>query len=281
MKIYLKSGDFARLCHTTKDTLLHYDRKGVFRPAIVSANGYRRYGIEQYFEFDLISLLRGTGSSLEDIKSFRKVDDSFKRLNILKEMVTSLERERRILEWRENKLRRLIELAEEALSSEHDAIRFEERPAEFMRVFPVQAEKMTNSVGSVESYSASLTSDGFIGNELESPLGVLVPEDSITIGKCKMSYLFFHSAEESEGEKVEMPAGLYAVMFHNDSVAGHISRFPQMLEELHQQGWKTYGHGWLFDQMSSVLHGTEHSYITKYMIRVERREGGEMSHQKL
>ena len=281
MKIYLKSGDFARLCHTTKDTLLHYDRKGVFRPAFVSANGYRRYGIEQYFEFDLISLLRGTGSSLEEVKLFRDIDDSFERLAMLKERVTTLERERRLLERRENKLRRLVELAEEALGNKHDVIRFEERPAEFMRIFQVQAEKMTSSVGSVESYSASLASGDLIGNELEAPLGVLVPEDSISIGKCKMSYLFFQATEDSGGEKIEMPAGLYAVMFHNDSVAGHISRFPQMLEELHQLGWKPSGHGWLFDQMSSFLHGTEHSYITKYMIRVERREGWEMSRQKL
>ena len=57
---FLKTGEFARLCHTTKETLFHYDREGILRPRYVSENGYRRYGVEQYFDFDLITLLKET-----------------------------------------------------------------------------------------------------------------------------------------------------------------------------------------------------------------------------
>ncbi len=37
MKTFLKTGEFARLCRTTKETLFHYDREGIlslnmFRP---------------------------------------------------------------------------------------------------------------------------------------------------------------------------------------------------------------------------------------------------------
>ncbi len=39
----LKIGDFARLCNTTVDTLLHYDRLGLLKPAEVRSNGYRYY----------------------------------------------------------------------------------------------------------------------------------------------------------------------------------------------------------------------------------------------
>lgn len=36
---FLKTGEFARLCHTTKETLFHYDREGILRPRYVSENG--------------------------------------------------------------------------------------------------------------------------------------------------------------------------------------------------------------------------------------------------
>ena len=58
---FLKTGEFARLCHTTKETLFHYDREGILKPRHVSGNGYRRYGLEQFFDFDMISLLKETG----------------------------------------------------------------------------------------------------------------------------------------------------------------------------------------------------------------------------
>ena len=62
---FLNVGEFARICHTTRETLLHYDRKGLLKPAYVAENGYRRYSMKQYFDFDLICLLKEGGSVRE------------------------------------------------------------------------------------------------------------------------------------------------------------------------------------------------------------------------
>lgn len=270
MKAFLNSGEFAHLCHTTKDTLLHYDRKGVFRPSFVSENGYRRYGIEQFFEFDLISLLRDTGSSLEDVKHFQKLDDFRARLAMLKERAAALEQERRLLVRRERRLRMLIELTEGTLEREHGVISIEEREASFVRIFPVQPENMTSNIGVVDAISACLTHSEGLGHKLTIPLGVMVPEESVTAGECRMAYLFVQAEADDEGEKLEIPAGQYAVMFHRDSVTGHIAKFSLMLEELRGLGWQVCGHAWLFDQMSDLLYGSIDYYPAKYMVRVER-----------
>ena len=42
-KKFLTSGEFARLCRTTKETLFHYDREGLLKPKLITGNGYRRY----------------------------------------------------------------------------------------------------------------------------------------------------------------------------------------------------------------------------------------------
>ena len=41
----LKTAEFAKMCHTTKDTLIFYDRIDVFKPAFVDSKKYRYYEV--------------------------------------------------------------------------------------------------------------------------------------------------------------------------------------------------------------------------------------------
>ena len=72
---YLSTGEFASLCRTRKDTLLFYDKEGLLKPRLVSENGYRRYSIGQFYEFDMIAMLKETGSSLKEIRAFMQEPD--------------------------------------------------------------------------------------------------------------------------------------------------------------------------------------------------------------
>lgn len=64
--------EFAQLCGTTKDTLIHYDEKGLLKPAVTGENKYRYYSSRQYYFFRLIKSLQEAGFSLDEIKE--KVD---------------------------------------------------------------------------------------------------------------------------------------------------------------------------------------------------------------
>lgn len=68
----LTTGEFARFCGVSKDTLIYYDRQDILKPRHVSENGYWRYLPEQLYEFDFISILKETGSSLTEIKEQMK-----------------------------------------------------------------------------------------------------------------------------------------------------------------------------------------------------------------
>lgn len=69
-KIYLTTGEFAKLCHTTKHTLFHYCDIGLFCPTYTNENGYRYYHVLQYDTFMAISELRAIGMSLTEIKEY-------------------------------------------------------------------------------------------------------------------------------------------------------------------------------------------------------------------
>ena len=70
MKKLLNSGQFAEMCGTTKETLSHYERLGMFKPDKIGENKYKYYSIGQIHDFRLISTLRSTGWSLSTIKEF-------------------------------------------------------------------------------------------------------------------------------------------------------------------------------------------------------------------
>lgn len=66
---YLKTGEFAELCGTTKDTLIHYDRIGLLRPARVSDSGYRMYLPSQAYCFYSIRALAKAGLTLDETRA--------------------------------------------------------------------------------------------------------------------------------------------------------------------------------------------------------------------
>ena len=53
----LKTAEFAKMCHTTKDTLIFYDRIDVFKPAFVDSKKYRYYEMRQAVQFAFLSHL--------------------------------------------------------------------------------------------------------------------------------------------------------------------------------------------------------------------------------
>lgn len=67
---YLATGEFAKLIGTTKETLFHYDRIGLFCPAWTDGNGYRYYSLDQVDTFDVICTLRDLGMPLAEIRAY-------------------------------------------------------------------------------------------------------------------------------------------------------------------------------------------------------------------
>lgn len=267
---FLKTGKFAELCHTTKETLFHYDREGILKPKYVSDNGYRRYGMNQYFDFELISLLKDTGSTLGEIRNYREAGDPRAYLRLLRERVEVSERERARLARREAMLKDLIRLTEEALDAEYDTLLFEERGAEWVTVIPTVPEKMVSGAGSAECYAACLARELERGKAPGSPLGMVVPEESAKKGEFRLCHLFTRAEADDRGDLRELPGGRYAVFFHKGEVAGQAAAFRRMVEAIEREGLRMVGDAYIYDQMSYFLTGASAEYAAKHIMRVER-----------
>ncbi|WP_054956321.1 MerR family transcriptional regulator [Paenibacillus dakarensis] len=92
-----KIGEFAKICGVSKQTLILYDRSGLFPPEYTDENGYRYYSFSQFDIIATIRSLKSIGLSLTEIKEFlnkRNVDLTYslfnKQKNVIKNMITEL-----------------------------------------------------------------------------------------------------------------------------------------------------------------------------------------------
>ena len=72
----LRSGTLARLVGVSPDTLRLYERKGLLRPPLRSANGYRCYSPESVDRVRLIRAALSIGFTLDELANILKIRDA-------------------------------------------------------------------------------------------------------------------------------------------------------------------------------------------------------------
>ena len=70
--VYYTPQQVASFFAIRKDTLLFYDRIGLFSPALRKENGYRYYSANQLYELDAVLTLRDLGFSIAEIKESKE-----------------------------------------------------------------------------------------------------------------------------------------------------------------------------------------------------------------
>ena len=76
----LTTGEFANLASTSKRTIHYYDKFGILESFKTDKKGYRYYKQRQVLDFQIITLLRSLGLSLNDIKNYLDRNQSLKNI---------------------------------------------------------------------------------------------------------------------------------------------------------------------------------------------------------
>lgn len=113
----MKCGEFAKLCKTTKDTLIHYDRTGVFRPSARTDAGHRLYSLDDYYRFCAVRALACSGVSLNDAAELLNRCDTSSFVDVARQTEAMLEAEMGHLRERLSLIRDLKAQAEELIEN--------------------------------------------------------------------------------------------------------------------------------------------------------------------
>ncbi|MDD4702087.1 MAG: MerR family transcriptional regulator [Desulfovibrio sp.] len=269
---YLSTGEFARLCRTRKDTLLFYDKEGLLKPRYVSDNGYRHYSVGQYYEFDMVAMLKETGSSLKEIRNFVREPDPAGLLEHLEEKKRLLRQERARMATRQKMLEATIATGHEALDAQYDVLDLVEMEEQQLEVTPVSAEDQATEEGCIAIIAGFADKFQKQGRSALLPFGFLTEQEQLASYTAGCFFCGASRATRPENLRIR-PAGLYARLYHRGDPESHKAAYSRMLKEIARRGWGISGHMYGYDMVSYIVSTLAKEYVAKYCVEV-RLSGG-------
>lgn len=130
-EIYFTTGDFAKMCEVTKQTLFHYDNIGLLRPAHKDNKGYRYYSYTQFDTMYVIESLKEMEMPLREIKEFISVTTPDTMIKLFKEKSRQISDKINNLASIQNTIEKKILITEEAKKTDFSKIVLTEAQEEY------------------------------------------------------------------------------------------------------------------------------------------------------
>lgn len=264
---YIKTAEFAALCHVSKQTLIYYDRIGLFTPHHVDGKGYRYYVLEQHEIFSLIMMLAELNTPLNEIREYLadKSIPSFLDLLERKEQeaivkIQKLEQISHMIHYQKESIRRAEEI------NDYNTVFLEREPEEYLIVSRVlhsnEEEEFARIYSDLIAYSDSLEIGTFgIG-------GIVNRKDLTDEFSYVISRLYTKTSSPQESALIKT-AGQYAVSYHKGSYQNTSEAYERILSFISDRGLHVAGDAYEEDLLNSYTQKKEEEYLIRISIPVE------------
>lgn len=267
----MTTGQFASFCGTSKDTLIYYDRQGLLRPRYIAENGYRRYGAEQFYDFDVISLLKETGSSLAEIKQCVLNRDPKQILLLLAEKKLFLKLESERLAQRRTMVDEMSEALREASQISYDILSFADLPEDKLELVSVKTDPFIaedDTAVFAAQYSEYIKELGGVPQIL---YGVMINKENLNDNRYALSHFFHRASHSTPQSRLHVRiSGRYAIFSHQGNIRSHINAYRHFLTQIRASGLSITGPMYAYDLMSYLVSPKTEEYATKYCVLVDQ-----------
>ena len=266
----LTTGAFAKLCETKKGTLFFYDNEGLLKPKYVSENGYRRYGAEQFFDFDLIAMLKEAGSTLKEIKNYLDSNEPEEIVTFLEERKQRIKKEQSKLAARYRMLEELIAINKAVKEATFDTLEFVEQKEEKLELFKTgYGPQLTvaDHEAQLREYMEHIKKQG---DTPYQTLGMYFNIRDESSGQHTHYFPFHAATRKTDTINLHIkPEGTYGVCMHRGTISSHNDALEHMLVEIKEAGFTIQGDVYVYD-MASYITGDRslEEYLRKYCFRV-------------
>jgi len=189
-KDFIRTGEFAKLTGVSKQTLIFYDKQGIFKPSVVDVNNYRYYSFSQLETFTLIYMLREMNVPITEIKANLDNGDPDKLLDLLEKKDIEIDKKIEKLNWCKRCIKEKIIVTKDAIEHESDKIYIQELPDEYMvmteinRKMPKEVNNVSEAVINLFTYCINL------GVNSSFAVGGIIPVGSITETTFSYSHIY-------------------------------------------------------------------------------------------
>lgn len=214
----INTSTFAKLCNTSKRTLIHYDEIGLFKPAYTDERGYRYYSETQCDVFFTITCLKDLGMPLMEIKPYVNGKNPERLTALLLEQKKKVELELLHLKRIEQVINNKLHLVSEGFNIQFDS---DGCSAPHTEVFPEEYFATTPFLGTNEHeklFSALCEHIGQINHQLLNighPYGAMMKVSDLKSGIFDQYSYFLTKISDTEPNCAvhTKPAGHYAVIY--------------------------------------------------------------------
>lgn len=273
MESYFSIGELSKYQNISKQTLIYYDKIGLFRPAYVDPeNGYRYYSSSQIDSLDTILIMKKIGFSLSEIKEHMQNYTIDSSLLLLRRQLTAIDRQMQELQMiRSRLLHRCSQM--EAAKPHLD----KEQP-----VFVENVEACTLLVHSVEApyqlpeisiATKKCFSESFQENlPIYFECGVIVPLQKIREGRCtEASHAFLPIENTARVSRLQrLPAGRCVGIYHIGDYLSIGHSYRKILDYCAEHSLQILSDSYEFCINDYLTTHDENEYITKIIFYIEQ-----------
>lgn len=266
---FFTTNEFAKLCGVTKHTLFHYDEVGILKPDHVGENGYRYYQANQFYTFDIISVLQETGMSLREIKEYMENRGQENYLRLLLERRSALDEKIRQLERMGRLLDRAASMADFAGQRPAGVPWIEKRAESYVLEAPLPPDSTeVQRVQAMREHFSICRQDGL---EEDLSIGAVAAREDILDGDFEGIRAFFTCIPQwaDSSRLVVRPCGSYAEILHHGSYWDMERSFRTLLAFIEEAGLSIAGDFYEYDLLNDISTANHNEYVLCISVQVE------------
>ncbi|SDC23320.1 DNA-binding transcriptional regulator, MerR family [Pelagirhabdus alkalitolerans] len=224
----LSTGGFAKLMGIKKDTLLHYDKIGIFQPEIRKNNGYRYYSIFQSEAFSVILTLKELNMSLKAIKDFTEHRTPQNLTELLNSREKDIDQKIEILQTMKYVIQEKRKTTEQGIrTSNFDKVSIEKRAS-----IPLLITKTNRGIEDEKAYVDAVSKhyDTLKNNQLPLPIvhGMIMNKCYVEKGNYSTYDSFYTRVQSKEQANFILEEGNYLTCIHK----GHYEKLSMVYQRL-------------------------------------------------
>lgn len=268
-RTYYSTGEFAKLCHTTKETLFHYDELGLLKPDIVKENGYRYYLSKQYFEYDFIKVLQEAKMTLKEIQLFMKERNNQDFIDILTEKNQELENEKKKIERMQYRIQQAISLTQYGMNMKHMVPYLEECEEEHLLTIILPEHMNDKEMMSYISQHLDYCNRHHLTEEL--PLGSIIIKERFLKREYNENRYYVRLQKKIKNDNYWLkPKGTYATILHEGFYDTIDDSLNMLYDFIKQSGYQVCGDLYEYEIHSHFTSQDVEKYLIQLSIPIDK-----------
>lgn len=272
MNSFFSIGELSKHQNISRQTLIFYDKIGLFCPAYVDPdNGYRYYSASQLDALDTILIMKKIGFSLEEIKAHMQHYTADSSIVVLRKQLSVIARQIGELQMIKSRVEHRCQQLEQAqaIRRESGAVTLEEAPPQSILL------QRVNAPYTLEDVSLA-TKECFVRSFREQlPIffqsGAVVPYDRILRGQYTQASFAFLPIEPGSGADAveQLPAGRCVCAYHIGDYPSIGATYERILDYCREHHLNIVSDSYEFAINDYLSTGDEAEYVTKILFYVD------------